>query len=365
MNPTIKNHIRFIAVLWVAVAMLGAGEAFAGMECEGTQYGGVYYKKGQHYYPVKNGVTYDCVACGSCSPMSNSSGPSSAMPFGAGLSPAQLMAYNLAIPLLSAALAMPEDNYADIQQQQAARQKAQQEAEQRQYLERVEQKKKLDALAAGKGDPEEDLAVALGGKGSGQTGAGEVSSGDLTPFNVSKVKAGSGPQFQQLLCAAYFSRLAEEAANNGDEDKARFMGQQAEIVMAGGTPEVQCQYPPAPDVPVPGGKEPAADTGVIAMVQRDIQDLSDIDARLQVIGREKTQLLDEKNQLEKEIASGKTGASAQKAKDDGLLLEKKKALQRKENDLAALETERAKLISRQSEIRNQLQGVKDQIQAGR
>jgi hypothetical protein len=370
MNSAMKKKASCIFGLGVVFMMFFVNNAFSGMECEGTQYGGVYYKKGRHYYPIKNGVKYDCEACGTCTPMLNSFGSSSAMPYGAGLSPAQQMAYSLALPLLSSALAMPSDNYDDIQQQQEALQKAQQEAAQK---EEDDRRKALDLLnaSAERNNPENLFGVPEE-RGPGLPASGELSPNDFTV----KTKAGSRPeetggtgtskqpQFQQLLCAAYFSRLAEEAAKSGDEDKARFMGKQAEIVMSGGTPEIACQYPPAPDVPVPPGKEPTADTGLIAMVQQDIQDLRDVDAQLQAIDKQKKQSRAEKNQLETEIAAIGAVASDHKADDDAFLLQKKKDLVEIEKDLAALETDRKQLISRQNEIKNNLTKVRDSIQAG-
>ena len=64
MNSAMKKKADYIFGLGVVFMMFFVNEAFSGMECEGTQYGGVYYKKGQHYYPIKSGVTYDCVDCG-------------------------------------------------------------------------------------------------------------------------------------------------------------------------------------------------------------------------------------------------------------------------------------------------------------
>lgn len=253
--------IMYFGVLSIFMGFVSTNPAFCGMACEGTMYNNVYYKRNQPYYPIKNGVKYRCIACGSCTPMS--SGKSSSMPSGKGLSSSQKMAAGILGPLLGEVFrfddlyAPPDSWYQDALRQQHEELKKQQEMKQEAverwlHLQAEAEAKRLNEEAERKRKGEYLLAmVAIGGESLKME---SMDRGVLTRFEWDTPKAlepaPSGQyktseftEMERLLCSAYFSKMAESAVNSGDLEGARFYGTQMDHVIQGYPTATECKPP--------------------------------------------------------------------------------------------------------------------------
>jgi len=343
---------------------------------------GQYHPKGERYYAVSGGQTYECVACGGCTPVnSKSGGGTSAFPSGAGTSEqfAQQMMVNILGSLLQQALAPPPDNSAYLQQQ-AALKKAQKEAEQRERMAKWQQ---LEQARAGRQEQENNQLRAmmevtpLDGKDAGSAFA--VMSDWGSPADEFQAR-GTGRYdtsglslIQRLACANDFAQRARTASANGDYVNARYLNEQAENAMAGRNTELECRCDDIPDMPQTASATTADLAGyeqILNQVQQDVKQLQNIKLRLKEIEQEKQDAIQKIEKVQADIANIKNQPAGPEAKtatpaedDDSLLLAAQQLLEQAQNDLAALEKDKQDLTGQQAEIENSLKAVQQQVQA--
>lgn len=261
-----SKKILYLGVMFLFMGIVFIRPAFSGMECTGTTYNGVYYKKGQHYYPIKNGVKYDCVACGGCNPISSGESSGSFTPPSGRLSPSQQMAAGIMGAFFSGLFDNMFDDLSappDTSYQDALRKQQEEELLKQQEMKKQAMKQWLDSQAeaeakrlneeAERRKRGEDI-LAKASIGSGELRMEPIGGGKLTPFSWDKPRAlepaPSGQydtakftEMERLLCAAYFSKIAESAANSGELERSRFLGSQVDKVMQGFPTEIECKPP--------------------------------------------------------------------------------------------------------------------------
>lgn len=202
-----------------------------------------------------------------CDPYDNTKPPvcgspgAPSMPNGRGLDPATQMALGIMQSFFSGfsneLFAQPDTYQQDALQKQ--QEIARQEEEKRQALKQwmdlqtEEELKRVKAENEAKQRGEEILAKAS--IGAGELKIESIGGGSLTTssWDTPKPTATPAPSVQydtskftlneRLLCAAYFSKLAEGMANSGDIEGARFYGIQIENVMHGYPTAIECKPP--------------------------------------------------------------------------------------------------------------------------
>lgn len=175
----------------------------SGMTCEGSQFAdGTYLPRGQVGYVTINGVKYKCVGCGECTPLdSGSPGISSS-----GLRPEQqvqlMFMQSILQPILNS-IFNPQ-SFAPSRPSQEEIRRQQEELLKKQAQERQDRLNKWIFLR--------------NTSTSGQKERGKKISSLLA---VDQPLPAKTDPLEQVLCSAYFSRLAEEAVN-GNFDRKRF-----------------------------------------------------------------------------------------------------------------------------------------------
>ncbi|MGB9863618.1 MAG: hypothetical protein ACPLPQ_07415 [Candidatus Saccharicenans sp.] len=225
-----------------------------------TDTGLVNIKKGEVAYVVINGVRYRCVGCEGCLPVAGGGQTSS-------LSLSQQMAMGLVETMINSVFAGMFDNLfgsprsaqqeALIRQQQELQWQREQEEKKAAYnqwlfMQQQAEQKRLEEARKNKQIGEEILAkISL----SGEVKKDSLGGGKLAPINwdAPRVQGGSVPpgqydtskmsEVERLLCASFFSRMAESAASRGDIEAAMFYGAQMDNVMQGLPISVECQLP--------------------------------------------------------------------------------------------------------------------------
>lgn len=383
----------YFGILSIFAGLISTNPAFCGMACEGTMYNNVYYKKGHPYYPIKNGVKYRCIACGSCTPMS--SGQSSSVLSGKGLSSSQKMAAGILGPLLGGVFtfddlyAPPDTSYQDALRQQQEELKKQQEMKQEAverwlFLQAEAEVKRLNEEAERKRKGENLLAmVAIGGEGLKRDSLDE---GPLTPFHWDTPKAfepaPSGQyktseftEMERLLCSAYFSKMAESAANSGDLEGARFYGTQMGHVIQGYPTATECKPPKeistTADVKKIGelNQKCTRMATVYKEIMPKIENLQEIEAKLEEGKKKREESEQNILELDKQIEEIKAriqsaDAPEQKAREDDRLaramaLKSDAEKQRQE----AVQAE-VILIREKRDMENGLNAISDRMRAG-
>jgi len=345
---------------------------------------GQFHSKGERYSAVSGGQTYECVACGGCTPVNSKSaksgGGTAAFPSGAGASEqfAQQMMVNILGNLLQQAFAPPPDNSAYLQQQ-AAMEKAKKEAEQREKLAKWQQ---MEQARAGRQEKESnqlrsmlDVAPLEGGSTGGAFAVVDWGgpAGEFLARGTGRYDTAGLSLMQRLACANGFAQRARASSENGDYVNARYLNEQAENAMAGRNTELECRYDDIPDMPQTADAttaDMAAYEQIISQVQQDVKQLQNIKFRLKEIEQEKQ---DARQQIEKareevaNINSPPAGAEAEttlpSGDEDSLLLAAQQLLEQAQNDLAALEKDEQDLTGQQAEIENSLKAVQQQFQA--
>lgn len=369
-----KKFIYFWSVAFF-VGIVFINPAFSGMECEGTQYNGVYYKKGQHYYPVKNGVKYDCIACGSCTPMSSGSTPSA--PSGR-LRPSQQMAIGILGGLFNNIFgdifAPPDTSRQEelARQQEEVRKK--QEEMKRQALEawqkaqkemsaemaRQEARRKeagQQILAQSRIGEDVTLEPSLFGTYQVKLEASSISSGYPVPES----------ELDRARCAAYFSKLAKNAK---DPKGAKFLSLQAERVMQGAPTDYPCQFEKTSEVSVPQ-ESYAKNEEVEAFIntyQAKLKDFEEIQTKVNEVRRQKLEAetrLKEADTKINELQAKSTTISKpeEKAQLDDLLSQAMAAKQEAENDLNTAKENEQKLLDNAKQKADEIKTINDQISA--
>jgi tetratricopeptide (TPR) repeat protein len=223
--------------------------------CEGSQLvDGTYIPKGEVREVTINGVRYRCVGCGGCTPISsNSTGGTSSYAPSPSLSPSQQMQLQMfqgiMAPLFGALGQMvhdsmmnlmmpkPDTSYQQRQQQEVLRKQQEEakkkayEAWQRHMKEAEEQARKeeearrragqdiLSQVRIGSG-PFGSYTI-IGPRVSERETLSRIDWDNLRPQSTSAIKTIETVK-EQLLKAAYFSKMAETFLQSGDLEAARF-----------------------------------------------------------------------------------------------------------------------------------------------
>jgi len=376
-----KKSLCLVLFLFLGVVFINS--ACAGVGCEGTQFqtdaGLVYIRNGQCSQVKISGESYSCCGCGSCTP--SDSGSLGAVPFGgAGSSKAlaQQMALGLIQQMITAALSPPQDDSAYLKHQEEM-EKAKEEAKKKEMQRKAVmwQQMQKEAEAKKKKDQEQLIAI-LGKNDSSESDSSLKSTFELFSLGQSstdlQIKGTGGTDTsklsatQQLLCAAYFSQLANSAAKTGNEEKAKYLSGQAEKAMSGQVTDEPCQFSNIPDVPIPQGiADEKQYKDMIAMVQEEIKKLQDLNTKLKNVEDKKKQVQDKKKNAEKDIDDRKIKAINPRTKEgnkekDDLLLKAQQILKDSQEELAALDKEEKVLINLQNQIKDKLKKMQENIE---
>lgn len=393
-----KNRLLSLLILLVGALcfILNTDVASAGMECVGTTApDGKYYKKGQIYRVTKGGVEYECVACGSCDPITGGSTPY--VPSGK-LSHSQQMAIGIMGGFFGGLfdnmfndLSAPSDTtYQDTLRKQQEEELRKQQEMKKQAIERwlnlqvEEQARKLNEEAEKKKRGEAILAQ------TGISGGGlkmePIGRGKLTPFSWDTPKtlepAPSGQYktskftaMERLLCSAYFSKMAENAAYSGDLEGARFYGTQMDNVMQGYPTAIECK--PPKDLSSTADMKKLGELNqkytkmatLYKEIMPKIDNLQEIEVNLDEVKKKKEEAEQRIKDLDKQINEIKTRSQTadtpeKKTQEDDLLaqaLALKSEAEKQHQE--ALESEE-KLIKEKQGVENELNAIKDKMQGG-
>ena len=368
----------YIGVLLFFVGIVFINPAFSGMECEGTQYNGVYYKKGgPHYYPIKNGVTYDCTPCGSCTPKSSGSTPF--VPSGR-LSPSQQMSIQMMQGIFQPLFdAMFEDTFSppdisrqeELERQQKEERKKQEEIK-RQALEAWQKAQKEMAAEIARQEAQRKEA---GQQILAQSRIGEDVKLELSLFGTYKAKLEAGSissgypapksELDRARCAAYFSKLAN---NTEDQEGAKFLSLQAEKVMQGAPTDYPCQFDKMPEVPVPQ-ESYAKNEEVEAFIntyQAKLKEFEEIQTKVNEVRKQKLEAetrLKEADTKINELQTKSTTISKpeEQAQLDDLLSQAMAVKQEAENDLNTAKENEQKLLDTAKQKADEIKAINNQI----
>lgn len=178
-----------------------------GMTCEGSEFAdGTYLPKGQKGYVTINGVKYECIGCGGCTPVdSGSSGGSTYIP-SAGLKPEQQMQLMFMQSILQPMLnsIFNPQSYAPSGPSQEELRRQQEELLKKQAQEKQDRLNKWISL-----------------RNASTTNQKERRKKLSSLLAIDQGFPAKTDPLEQALCLAYFSRLAEDAVN-GRFDRTRF-----------------------------------------------------------------------------------------------------------------------------------------------
>lgn len=353
------------------------------MECEGTQYNGVFYKKGgPHYYPIKNGVTYDCTPCGSCIPKSSGATPSVPFVPRGRLSPSQQMKLQMfqgiMQPLFDAifqdTFSPPDTSRQEELARQQEEEKIKQQEMKKQALEAWQKaQKEMEAekarqeaqrkeagqqiLAQSRISEDVKLEPSLFGTYKAKLEANSISSGYPAPKN----------DIDKARCAAYFSKLAK---NTKDQEGAKFLSLQAEKVMRGAPTDYPCQFEKMAEVPVP--KESYAKNeeveAFINTYQEKLKEFEEIQTRVNDVRKQKLKAETRLKEVDAEINELQTQSSIiskpeEKAQLDNLISQAVAAKREAENDLNTAKENEQTLLDAAKQKADEIRSINDQISA--
>lgn len=285
--------------------------------------------------------------------------------------------------------APPDTSYQDALRQQQEELKKQQEIK-KQAIERwvnlqaEAEAKRLNEEAERKRKGKNLLAeVRIGGKDLEPEPMGK---GKLTPFRWDTPKvlepAPSGQyqtakftETERYLCAAYFSKIAESAANRGDLEGARFYGTQMDNVMQRYPTAIECKPPKeistTADVKKMG--ELNQKYTKMAMVYREImpkiEQLQEIEIKLEE-GRKKREDAEQKMlELDKQIEEIKARSQTadtpeQKTQEDDLLAQALALKSEAEKQQQEAVHSEEKMTKEKQGIEEELNAIKDKMQTG-
>ncbi|MBC7362417.1 MAG: hypothetical protein H5U06_09070 [Candidatus Aminicenantes bacterium] len=204
---------------------------------------------------------YRCYGCGDCYPLGGGQSASN-------LSLSQQMAMSLVGAMVNSVFGNMFSNLfssprssaqeAQVRQQQEEQWQREQQEKLAAYnrwliLQGEAEQKRLEEERAKKQVGQEILAKTSIG---GEVKKDDLGGGKLVPFNwdAPRISATSPPagqydnskmsEVERLLCASFFSIMAEKAANSGDVEGAMFYSTQMDRVMQGLPTSVECKLPP-------------------------------------------------------------------------------------------------------------------------
>lgn len=369
----------YIGGLLFSAGIFFGNPAFAGMECDGTHYNGVFYKRGQHYYPTRNGVLYDCIACGNCTPKRSGSAP---FVSSGKLRPSQQMSIHMMQGMLQPLFeAMFQDTFSPpdaagqeelARQQEEARkkqeemkkkaldawQKAQKEMEAeaaRQEAQRREAGQQI--LAQNRIGEEIKLEPSLFGTYQAKLEARSISSGYPAPKRDG----------DKARCAAYFSKKAQSTK---EIEGAQFFSRQAEKVMQGLPTDYPCQFEKTPEVPEP--QESYAKNEEVEAFLHDYQtklnDFEEIQTRVNEARKQKLEAEHRLKEADAKLEELRTQSAAvdtaeQKGQVDDLLSQAMAAKEEAENDLNTAKENERKLLDTARQKADEIKSINEQISA--
>lgn len=398
-----SKKLLYLGVMFLFVGIVFTRPAFSGMECEGTyvhtDHGRVFIPRGTTRTVTINGRPYSCTGCGDCTPISSGKSSGNFIPPSGRLSPSQEMAAEILGAFLSGffnnLFAPPDTSYQD------ALRKQQEEELLKQQLKQQEMKKQamkqwldLQAEAEAKRLKEEadrrkrgEDILAKVSIGSGELKMEPMGEGKLTSFSWDKPMmvpeiAPSGQydtskftEMERLLCSAYFSKLAENAAKSGDMERARFYGSQMDNVLQGVPTAVECK--PPKDLSMTADIRKAGELNqkytqmatLYKEIMPKIDKLQEIENKLDEVKKKREEAVQKIMELDKQIEEIKSRSQTadtpeKKAREDDLLaqaLALKSEAEKQQQEAIELEE---KLTKEKQGIENELNAMKEKIQAG-
>lgn len=391
-----KKIIFFILLFFFMESIFG--ESFnLRQECDGTQFrtdtGLVYIPKGEVKEVVIGGIRYRCVGCGGCTAVSSSQSSN--------LSLSQQMAMGLVGTMINSVFGGMFNNLfsppssssqnALIRQQQEKQWRQEQEEKLAAYnqwliMQEEAEQKRLEEQRKNKQIGEEILAKSS--LSSGEVKRDFLGEGRLAPINwdaprLPEVPASSGQydtsglsEVERLLCASFFSKMAENAARSGDLEAAIFYGAQMDNVMQGLPTAVECKLPrelAAMTVDTSKLEEMnqkyARMAELYAEVVPRIEKLRDIEIKLEEVIKAKSEkekkIIEIDGQIEKIRERAKMADNQQKKAQEDELLAQALALRseadRQYQEAAKMEEQ---LIKEKQNIEQDLNKIKEYVQKG-
>lgn len=382
--------------LGVVITFINPAYGQISRTCDGSQfhtdYGLVYIPKGHSKNVTIKGITYSCTGCGSCTRVS------SGAPYGGGLKPSQQIAVGIFGAMLQGVFAGMFDDLAappkpsikdTLKKQQEEEFRKQQEMKKQALARWLE----MQATAEVNRQKEEAEKKAAGEKILAQTSIGgeglklePLGGGKLTPFSWSSTKAFTAApstqyetakftEMEKLLCAAYFSKMAESAARSGDLEGARFYGNQMDGVIQGLPTALECKAPQefASTMDLQRAAELNKKLTQEAKFYREampkIEKLREVETKLEEINVKKEGAEKKIKELETQIieikAKGQPNDPPEKKKETDDLLAQAMALKEEaeKQKQEAIESEE-KLLKEKENIENELTEMKNKMAKG-
>lgn len=226
----------------------------------------------------------------------------------------------------------------------------------------AQEKATRDALK--KQEEDKLLGASLIGKmGGGITGGGgkldpmwitqkpELQPIQLGGYSTSGLKPGD-----RLLCSSYFSTRAIEETRKGNYEGARFFNEQSEKVMAKAKTNVECKFPPMPDVPTPKTKavqqmDPKKFTALMEGFNAKIKELQNVEVDLNKVRQEKQTAEENLKKIDEKITEINNQAQSaqnpeEKAQADELLQQAYAAKSEAENQINTATQNEQKLFDK-------------------
>ena len=386
----------FVGIVFISPAF---SQNFTVEECVSFATG--RHRVGSTWTETKGGTKYSC-RCDSrqgtvCTPISSGLSPS--VPSGR-LSPSQQMAAGIMGEFFRGLFssddlfAPPDTSYQDALREQEAKELLKQQEMKKQAIERwlnlqaEAEANRLKEEAERKRKGEEILAKSSISGGGGLK-IEPIGRGKLTPFSWDTPKtletAPSGQydtsrftEMERLLCAAYFSKMAENAANSGDLERARFIGSQVDRVMQKNAPttEIECKPPKdlsstAMDMKRLGelNQKYTKMATIYQEIMPKIDNLQEIEVKLDEVKTKKEETEQRIKDLDKQIngikiRSQSADTQEKKTQEDDLLaqaLALKSEAEKQHQEAMELEE---KLLKEKQGVENELNAIKDNMQAG-
>jgi hypothetical protein len=375
-----------------------SSQSFSVEECVSFSTG--RHKIGSVWTESRAGVTYSC-RCDAkqglvCTPASAFQSPSA--PFGKGLSPSKQLAAGLMAnffnsifaDVFSELTAPPDTSYLEnLKKQQAAELKKQQEMKK----EALERWLNLQAEEEARRRSEETAKKKAGEKILAETGIGggglkmePIGGGKLTPFswdaprNLNPAPSGrfetsKFTEMKRLLCGAYFSKMAEQTANSGDLENARFYGSQMDNVMQGQPTAVECK--PPEDLTTGTDLKKAGDLNqrytriatLFKEITPKIEKLQELEIKLEGVVKTKQESEQKVKELDRQIEEIKaesqpTDSPEKKAQDDDLLTQAESLKSEAEKQYQEAVDSEENLTKEKQSIEDELKAMKDKMQEG-
>lgn len=375
--------------------------------CDGSQLkddyaGWIYIQKGESRTVTVNGVKYNCVGCGSCTPLdnqqSNSQGSYNYSEYNTSLQMQINMFQSIVQPLFDALgqsiynslMGTQNNNQQAYQQQLINEQKKQQEMEytkalqswQNQLNDAVQQAIKEEQMKKERGD-KLLTQIRIGTFGSYTVEPSIIKETQLDPLDLNSPIETKTPcisqvnnedAIKQLLRAAYFSKMAETFMQNGDLEAARFYAGIAFDINASGSPII-IEYNPPQEI------LEALDTQQIAelnsqykkfndyfnIVLPKFERLNDIFRQLNIINLKKQELNKKINELSEkinnlEIKLNNSINQQEKQEINSLLSDTQIEKQKTENEYQEVIKTEQLLNQERQKIENELNEIKKQIE---